>query len=254
MSSPAGGAGLDGAGGIDDLPRMLEPLAESLAEAQSRAAALFRAIEEAQLVRAGRSEAQIDQAIFELARDRFGVAQHWHRRVVRSGPHTRLLFKELPPDRMVERDDIVSIDLGPVFGSVEADFGRSYAIGDDPEKQRCARELELIFDACRDQYWRRPEMTGRELFALVNMECISRGWTFGGLHAGHLVGAFPFPSGERNESRNRIRPDNVWPMNQPDENGAPRHWILEIHLLDQTGKFGGFYEELLAPARAAERA
>ena len=31
-------------------------------------------------------------------------------------------------------------------------------------------------------------------------------------------------------------------------NGEPRHWILEVHLLDPTGAFGGFHEELLVPA------
>jgi Xaa-Pro dipeptidase len=36
-------------------------------------------------------------------------------------------------------------------------------------------------------------------------------------------------------------------MNLPDVNGQPRHWVLEIHLLDPTGTFGGFYEELLVP-------
>jgi hypothetical protein len=37
-------------------------------------------------------------------------------------------------------------------------------------------------------------------------------------------------------------------MNGPADDGQPRHWILEIHLLDPTGMFGGFYEELLKPA------
>ena len=104
-------------------------VAEQLSHAQSRAALLFRAIEEERVIRAGESEAQISASIFELARAKFGVEKHWHRRVVRSGPHTRLPFRELPPDRIVESDDIVSLDLGPVFGNCEADFGRTYVIG-----------------------------------------------------------------------------------------------------------------------------
>ena len=61
----------------------------------------------------------------------------------------------------------------------------------------------------------------------------------------------PDPREERDHARNRIRPDNEWPMDAPGPNGEPRHWILEVHLLDPTGGFGGFYEELLVP-RATE--
>jgi hypothetical protein len=34
-------------------------------------------------------------------------------------------------------------------------------------------------------------------------------------------------------------------MHAPGPNGEARRWILEVHLLDPTGAFGGFYEELL---------
>jgi Xaa-Pro dipeptidase len=222
-------------------------VAEQLTEAQARAASLFQAIEAEQLVRAGQTEDQIDRAIFALAKEKFGVEKHWHRRVVRSGPHTRMLFKELPPDRLVEEDDIVSIDLGPVFDSMEADFGRSYVIGNSAAKTRLQQDLEYLFNSCRDFYFQRPELTGAQFYQHVCAASIERGWTFGGLHAGHLVGAFPFSRTERDSPRNRIRPDNLWPMNLPDESGHPRHWVLEIHLLDPTGTFGGFYEELLVP-------
>jgi hypothetical protein len=42
-------------------------------------------------------------------------------------------------------------------------------------------------------------------------------------------------------------PDNHTPMDALDQHGEPRHWILEIHLLDPTGQFGGFYEDTLNP-------
>jgi Xaa-Pro aminopeptidase len=221
-------------------------VADHLSGAQAGAALLFRAIEEQHVIRAGQSEAQISEAIFELAKMKFGVEAHWHRRVVRSGPHTRLPFRELPPDRIVEHDDIVSLDLGPVFGSYEADFGRTYVIGSNPAKLRLQGDLALLFDACRGFYFERPAMTGGELFQHVVSACAERGWGFGGTHAGHLVGPFPVSRSERDAARNRIRPDNRWPMNAPADDGSPRHWILEIHLLDPTGAFGGFYEELLS--------
>lgn len=224
--------------------------AVALHAAQDRAAALFHAIEEKRLVRPGETEEGLSRAIYALAAADFGVAKHWHRRVVRSGPHTRMLFRELPPDRTIEEDDVVSLDLGPVFGELEADFGRSYVLGDDPEKRRLVRDLGVIFRECQETYGATPAMTGRELFACVGVASKRRGWTFGGLHAGHLIGAFPFSREERDQARNRIRPDNEWPMDAPLESGEARHWVLEVHLLDPTGAFGGFYEELLVPKPA----
>jgi Xaa-Pro dipeptidase len=217
----------------------------ALHAAQDRAAELFGAIEDRRLIRPGQTEEGVSRAIFALAASAFGVARHWHRRVVRSGPHTRMLFRELPPDRRIEEDDIVSLDLAPVFGDLEADFGRSYVLGTDPEKLRLVSDLAAVFRDCQELYADTPAMTGRELFAQVGRASTRRGWTFGGLHAGHLIGTFPFPPAERDHPRNRIRPDNEWPMNGPGPNGEPRHWILEVHLLDPTGAFGGFYEELL---------
>lgn len=228
--------------------------AAELHAAQARAAALFHAIEDKRLIRPGESEESISRAIFDLAASEFGVSKHWHRRVIRSGPHTRMLFRELPPDRRVEEDDIVSLDLGVVFGELEADFGRSYVLGDDPEKRRLVSDLAAIFQECRSLYVASPQITGRELFAHVCEASRERGWSFGGEHAGHLIGAFPFSRDERNHPRNRIRPDNEWPMHAHGPQGEPRHWILEVHLLDPTGAFGGFYEELLCgPPRVGTR-
>src|SRR5580693_1392163 len=118
-------------------------------------------------VRPGETEDGISRAIFELASSDFGVETHWHRRVIRSGPHTRMLFRELPPNRTVLEDDIVSLDLGPVFGELEADYGRSYVLGDDPEKLRLVSDLGAIFRECQAVHAAHPAITGRDLFACV---------------------------------------------------------------------------------------
>lgn len=216
-----------------------------LTHAQSLAAELFREVERRNLIRPGETEQTVSDAIFQLGAREFGARKHWHRRVVRSGPNTRLPFQALPPDREIEDDDIVSIDLGPVFGEYEADFGRSYVIGNDAAKRRLCADLEQVFTICRAAYHDRPNMTGAELFEHVLATSAARGWGFGGAHAGHLVGHFPIARAARDAARNRIRPDNHVPMNAPSPEGEKRHWILEVHLLDATGTFGGFYEDLL---------
>lgn len=216
-----------------------------LDNSRTRVEELFAAIERRVIVRAGETDDGISQAIFELAFQMFGTRRHWHRRMIRSGPNTRLPFSADVPDRTIETDDIVSLDLGVVFGEWEADFGRTYVIGRDPAKLRLRDDLSVLFHACQEHFARHPQITGAQLFEHVLRACAERGYGFGGAHAGHLIGHFPFERSERDAARNRIRPDNQVPMREPYPDGAPRTWILEVHLLDPTGAFGGFYEDIL---------
>ena len=77
------------------------------------------------MIRAGVSEKELSKEIHELGARRHGIKTHWHKRVVRSGPNTLQPYNENPPDRVIEADDILFVDLGPVFEAWEADFGRT---------------------------------------------------------------------------------------------------------------------------------
>ncbi|MBV9485376.1 MAG: aminopeptidase P family protein [Frankiaceae bacterium] len=216
-----------------------------LLEAQHHAATLFDEIERRALVSPGRLESQVSREIRDVAANALGVTRHWHKRVVRSGPNTLQPYHQNPPDREIEADDIVFVDLGPIFEDWEADFGRSYVLGDDPVKHRLVADLPVLFDAGRDYFLHHPEVTGEELFHHVVALAEDRGWTWGGTIAGHLVGHFPHDAAPGGDAFSRVMPGNDRAMRTVDASGRPCHWILEIHIVDVGRQIGGFFEELL---------
>ena len=216
-----------------------------LVAAQSKALRLFAAIEAGGLVAPGRSEADVEADIYALAEREFGVVQHWHRRIVRSGPHTLTTAADYPDARVIGPDDTVYIDLGPVFEDWEADIGRTYALGDDPARRKLVDDLPRVFDAVQRHYQETPGITGAELYAVAQGEAERAGWAFGGAIAGHLIGEFNHRLWPGDKEAGVIWPANTTAMRAPDHLGRARHWILEIHLVDHARTFGGFYEQLL---------
>ena len=216
-----------------------------LEDAQAKALKLFDAIERDGLLRAGVTERQVEDEIGTLAEREFGVEKHWHRRIVRSGPNSITIAGDNPPVRTIAEDDIVYVDLGPVFEAWEADIGKSYVLGDDPEKRRLVADLPRIFGEVQAFYHRKPAMSGADLYAYAQKAAESAGWRFGGKIAGHIVSEFAHALIPGDKALNRISPLNHKPMTDPDGKGRDRHWILEIHLVSKDGSFGGFYERLL---------
>ena len=88
-------------------------------------------------------------------------------------------------------------------------------------------------------------MTGAALYAFAQTAAVKAGWRFGGNIAGHIVSEFAHALIPGDKALNRISPLNPKPMRDPDGKGRERHWILEIHLVEPGGRFGGFYERLL---------
>src|SRR6202046_1559072 len=139
--------------------------AARLLDAQAKAAELLAAIETRGIISPGIREVEASNAIRDLAAEMFGVDRYWHKRIVRAGPNTLQPYKENPPDRFYAADDIMFCDLGPIFEAWEADFGRTYVLGDDPDKLRLRDTLPVVFDAGRRFYQSRPDITGEQLFA-----------------------------------------------------------------------------------------
>jgi Xaa-Pro aminopeptidase len=218
---------------------------EMLLDAQDKAAQLFAEIERTGMIRAGVREKELSDEIRDLAADMFGVKRHWHKRIVRAGANTLQPYRNNPPDRLIADDDIVFCDFGPIFKRWEADFGRTFVLGDDAGKRALCDDLPRVWAKGREYFDAHRDVTGAELFDHVVQLSREAGWEFGGPHAGHLVGEFPHETIDGDSIESYIAPGSDNPMRRTDRTGRVCHWILEVHLIDPQRRFGGFYEELL---------
>lgn len=216
-----------------------------LVKAEQKAAALFAHIETTGMVQPGKTEKELNAEIYALARDMFGVKKHWHKRIVRAGKNTLEPYRENPPNLVLQEDDILFFDFGPVFEQWEADFGRTYVIGHNPDKLRLAHDVKSAWHACKQWFDAQPEVTGAALYAQAVAEAQRLGWEFGANIAGHLIGKFPHEKLDPRQRDNYICAANKQSMALPDKSGKLRHWILEIHLVDREKQIGGFFEQLL---------
>jgi Xaa-Pro aminopeptidase len=231
----------------------MDEVAQSLIEAQDKARALFAEVVAGGLIVPGKLESELSTDIHHLARERFGLRRHWHKRIARAGENTMTTYYDEPEDRRISGDDVVYLDFGPVFEAWEADFGRTYVVGSDPVKHRLVADIEAAFARGKDLYRRTPSLTAGELYDYVAGLAVEAGWEFGAPAAGHLIGHFPHERDPHDLRRFSVRHGNATRLREPDAAGRPRHWILEIHFVDRQRRIGGFFEELLTvdgPAQA----
>ena len=213
--------------------------------AQNKAAQLFREVDARGLIRAGIAESRLNQEIYDLAEEMYGISTYWHKRIVRAGANTLLPYAENPPDRTLGEDEILFIDLGPVFEDYEADFGRTFVIGSDPAKLKLRDDVASAFADGKRYFKQNPGVTASQLYAHAVSLAEKYGWEFGGRIAGHLIGQFPHERIAEDKVTLYIHPRSNLLMRSTDDRGHVRHWILEIHLVDRARTFGGFYERLL---------
>lgn len=213
--------------------------------AEAKALQLFNAIEDRKIIIAGKTEEQINTEIYNLAFELFGIEKYWHKRIVRAGTNTLKPYDANPPDLILQKDDIVFLDFGPVFEDWEADFGRTYVIGNDPQRHKLKADIELAWHEAKKWFNKQTKLTGAEFHQYIIELAEKYGYAYGGQLAGHLIGHFPH---ERLEPKNYglyVHPENPNDMFLPDENGNKRHWILEIHFVNNEKQIGGFFEQLL---------
>ena len=216
---------------------------KQLIEAEKKAAKLFEEIESNGLLASGRTEKEINTAIFALAFELFGIEKYWHKRIVRAGKNTLKPYDENPENLTLQPGDILFIDFGPIFEDWEADFGRTYVLGNDPLKLKLAQDVERAWWDGKAYF--EQKITGAELYKYCHTLAQKYGWEFGGEIGGHLIGHFPHERLEKEDKTNYIHPENTIDMRALDQKGQERNWILEIHFVDKEKEIGGFFEQLM---------
>lgn len=215
--------------------------------ANQKAIALFHALEQRQLIQPGLSEKELNRLVYDLAFELFGIQKYWHKKIVRCGKNTLLPYRENPPELTLGENDIVFFDFGPIFDDWEADIGRTFVTGSDPQMHKLAKDIASAWDegkAYFDKY--RNTITGAEFYAFTCSLAQKHGWEYGNEHCGHLVGNFPHEKLLGEEKTNYIHPDNHLSMSELDRLGHERYWIYEIHFIDRNKNIGGFFEQLVS--------
>ena len=221
-------------------------LREKLLNAQNISIQFFRAIEENNLITAGKSEEQLNLEVCDLALKRFGIEKHWHKKIVRSGKNTLAIYPDNPPNRIIDKDDILFIDLGPIVEGYEADIGRTYVLGNNHRKLMLKNDVEEAWHDIQQWYQKQTKLKASDLFHYAVEKAKDLGWEFGGEIAGHIVGKYPHEQPADPKSLELdIHPDNHNDIFLPDADGNQRHWILELQFVDKENEIGGYFEQLL---------
>lgn len=218
----------------------------NLIEAEKKAQQLFDEIESRNILVSGNSEDKINELIFELAFEMFGIKKYWHKRIVRCGKNTLHPYIENPENLVLKNDDILFLDFGPIFEDWEADFGRTYVVGNDPVKIKLKADIEKAWIEGKNYFNNQTKITGAQLYAYCNKLAQKYGWEFGGEIAGHIIGQYPHEKLEKEDKTNYIHPENNSNMFGLNKKGEKKNWILEIHFVDKEKEIGGFFEQLLA--------
>jgi len=214
--------------------------------AEQHAKDLFAAVESRGLIVPGKKEKELCDEIVRIAREDFGIEQHWSKKIVRTGINTLQPFIADPPDMVIQKDDILFFDFHPVYQGWEADLGRTYVLGNDPLKLKIKNDVEAAWHEANAWYFQRTALTGAEYFKYAVDLAKRYGYEFGNAISGHIVGPFPHEQpDDPNDLCLDVHPDNHADILQLDKFGNKRHWILELHFVDRQNNFGAFFEQLL---------
>ena len=76
----------------------LDEISRALLDAQRKAEGLFAAVIELGVIAPGKLESEVSADIHAIAKSRFRVSRHWHKRIARAGSNTVLTYHDDPKD------------------------------------------------------------------------------------------------------------------------------------------------------------
>ena len=180
----------------------------------------------------GTSEDEALAVAAEVLREH-GLRKGWHKIIVRCGANTIKNFADpSAPGVVLADNDIFFIDIGPVCDGIEGDGGATFALGDDLDHRRGARDVETLWKVVRDR-WRAESASGRQLFAFAQEQAAAMGWQLNLNLSGHRLSDFPHKALFNGKLR--------------DVAFAPSDglWVLEVQIRHPERDFGAFFEDLL---------
>ncbi|TGM51236.1 M24 family metallopeptidase [Leptospira vanthielii] len=217
---------------------------EKLKDTQKKANELFDIIEKENIIRPNISERQLSLEIYEIAKERLDIKKYWHKKIVRTGINTIFPYDENPNTLIIKDDDILWIDFGPIFENYEADFGRTYVLGNNVDKLNLKFAVENAWYAAKEYYLSKSSITGKELFNFLEEFAFKNGYLFGNNIAGHLIDEFSHYKIHKSIPENYICNENLTDLKSSLDN-LPRFWILEVHFITKNKEYGSFFEQLL---------
>ena len=110
--------------------------------------------------------------------------KYWHKRIVRAGKNTLKPYNENPDNLILIKDDILFIDFGPIFDDWEADFGRTYVLGDDKSKIKLMNNLSSAWEDCKNYFVSKKKLV---VLNFTNMPSIKQRFMAGSLEEKLLV-------------------------------------------------------------------
>lgn len=223
----------------------MDTVIQDILDIEKKAELLFEEVEHRGLIFSGKTESDLNQEIFELAYELFGIKNQGNKRIVRAGKNTLDPYGDYLQNLYIEPNDMLTINLNPVFEGWEGDCARTYVLGSDPYKLKLKHDTEAAWHETKAFFDHHTSITGSELYRYTVYLGRKYGWELGGHFAGHVVGRLPNGRMDKEAKWNTIHPDNQEDMLLPDYNGHKREWLLEIHFINKRKQIGCFVKQHL---------
>jgi Xaa-Pro aminopeptidase len=164
---------------------------------------------------------------------KYMITRSWHNPYIKFGQNTCLTYGEKQiEDLTLQEEDIAFIDIGPIWGDVEGDTGRTIVFGKNKIFEDLRKSSEDLFQLGLE-YFRTQNPTGIEMQKFISSKAEELGYEYLLESGGHLIGLF---------SHGATWNKGIASFDQPIKPGI---WILEIHIKHKNLPYAAFFEDIL---------